>query len=249
MSDELIEKYFEQQLTEEEQKTFDQRLANDEDFAHAFQVEKDVMEGLETLGNQQLRTDLKTIYQEEIVQSKEKATTSNSATIKPISGNRRWWMIAAATIAGLALFSWLFWPQPSSQELYAEYANHQFDFVEKGSNDELAFQIEEALKNKSYAQAIPLLDNYLKTQPNAYSFLLAKGIAHMETDNHEKAILIFKQLTRVNELYKVEGTWYQALTHLKGGNTTLSRQQLTNIPNSSSRYAKAQELLGRLKKD
>ena len=149
-------------------------------------------------------------------------------------------------MALLGLLAWQFWPKTSPQQLYAEYAQHEFNFVEKGSNDQTLFQAETALKAKKYTAAIPLLDEYLKQQSDAYDVVLAKGIAHLEMNDHEKAILTFKRLQNVNALYKIEGTWYLAMAHLKGGNLSACRTQLQNIPSDSSRYSLAQDLLSRL---
>jgi len=244
MSDNLIERYFAQELSPEELAKFNRQLKEDADFAKAFQLEKDLMEGLEAMGNKNLRKDLKNIYQEEVIQSKSNPTMSEPNNIKANSSRR--WRLVAASIAILGILGWLFWPEPSPQQLYAEYAKHEFNFVEKGGNDQDLFKAETALKAGKYSEAIPFLENHLKNQPNDYNVLLARGIAHLEIDDHEKAILTFRQLRQVNASYKTEGTWYLALAHLKGGNITLSQQHLKEVPEGTGRFAQAQELLGRL---
>lgn len=242
MSDELIDKYFEKSLNEEEAKIFQKRLVEDAAFAKAFQVEKDVMEGLEAMGNQQLRTDLQNIYQEEIVKDKKIKTVTPPTKTRPI-GQRRWWLMAA-TLAGLALLSWLLWPKAlDTDQLYAQYAQHDFNFVEKGDSDQLLFQAEQALKNESYVTALPLLDQYLTSHPEAYAVQLAKGVAHLESNDFATANQQFKQIGKVNSLYKIESDWYLALVHLKEGNLVACAQQLAQIPEHSARYQGAVELL------
>ena len=247
MSEELIDKYFAGELSPEERTSLERKLKEDNDFAKAFQLEKDLMEGLETMGNKNLRPKLEKIYQEEVMEEKKEVKTSTPVHQISTKSNRRWWL-AAASIAIIALLTWMFWPQVSPQKLYAAHAQHEFDFTEKGSPDQVLYQAETALKANDFAAALPLLENYLSSRPDAYNIVLAKGIAHLELDDHEKAILTFRQLTRVNSLYKTEGTWYLALANLKGGQVESCRQLLRELPPDSGRYQQAQNLLEQLKK-
>ena len=64
-----VEQYFAGELSEQEQKALEDQLGQDSNLAEAFQLEKDLMEGIEAFGNDQLREQLGQIHQEEIEQT------------------------------------------------------------------------------------------------------------------------------------------------------------------------------------
>ncbi|MEM8910009.1 MAG: tetratricopeptide repeat protein [Bacteroidota bacterium] len=238
----LIDKYFDETLSAAEKKDFQHRLHHDEAFAKAFQIEKDLMEGIEALGNQHLREDLVNIYEEEVVQARAQKATSSPAR----SLNRRWWLVAAS-LAILAALLWWLWPQNGPEEWYRQYAQHDFNFTQKGEASILLSEIENQLHAQAYAAALPQIDTYLQQYPDQLQVVLAKGIAYLELKNYDQALSIFAQIRELDTLFKVEGIWYLALTHLRLGNLAESQTLLQQIPETSARSASAKALLQHIK--
>jgi len=236
----LIERYFGDDLSPEELKGFQLRLETDEAFAQAYELEKDLMEGIEVMGNKNLKEELQGYYKEEVEEKINKKTA-----LKPRAVSRRIWLSVAASIALLFFAGWWL-SKPTAESLYAEYFQPEFDFVEKGEQEELVIKIEIALKNKDYISALPLLDDFLDQQPNNSYFILAKGISLIETGAFKEGINALQKAQSINPLYKSESLWYNALALLKQGKTEESRKALNSISKKSSNYNKAQELLKKL---
>ncbi len=235
----LIERYFEQSLSETELKDFQRRLEIDEEFAQAFLLEKDVMEGIEVLGNLNLKKDLKKIYKEEI---EEKRTTQSKVI------PRRMWLVAAASIAILFVALWFFTRPPTPGQLYATYFQPEFDFVEKGNENELIVEAEMALKDGAYQRAIPILDQLLDLNPQNTEYLLAKGIALIESEKFTEGINLLTMVGKNSPYAKPETQWYHGLALLKQGLLKESHLILKQIPAQSSRYKQAEELAKKIKR-
>ena len=117
-----IEQHFAGELSEKERQALEKQLAEDPELAQAFQLEKDLMAGIEAVGNDKLREQLGQIHQEEIEHKQPPKVRSL----------RRYnlWAIAAILVVGLlGLVWWLMAPPRLTAEgLYAEYAEYSFDF-------------------------------------------------------------------------------------------------------------------------
>ena len=235
-----MERYFENSLSASELEQFQRRLKEDPAFAQAFELEKDLMEGIETLGNESLREELGEIYKEEILTQQ-----SSEPTIGPIDKrrtiSRRWWLLAAAVLAGIVLYLWPF-QRDTPERLYAQYFQPEFDFVEKGSTQELIAQAEAALKTGEYQKALPILDELLELEPESSKYILAKAIALMELNRFEDAEALMLQAQVNNPGYTSEVSWYQALAFLKQKNLSEAINRLNQIPATSARAQDAQAL-------
>jgi len=62
----LIERYFEDSLSEEEKEIFQNQLDSDPDFAQSVEIERDIIESIQTSANNDLRNRLETIHQKKI---------------------------------------------------------------------------------------------------------------------------------------------------------------------------------------
>ncbi len=242
MSDplDLIERYFDDLLSDSERKDFENRLTTDEQFAQAFQLEKDLMDGIEMMGNKNLKEDLKVYYKEE-VEEKEK----NKASTKPNFISRRMWLAAASIAVLLIAFWWM--NRPTPERLYAEYFQPDFDFVEKGDADGLAVKAEAALKAEDYKRAFPLLEELVKVEPKRAEYILALGIALVEVENYHDAIPTLLRAGTASRYSQNEALWYYGLALLKQGNLEESYIILKQIPEYSARYKEATALAKKIK--
>lgn len=252
----LIERYFENDLSEQELEALQQRLLDDPRFAEAFQLEKDLLEGIEAFGNEQLREQLEAMHVEETReigptngQVIEEPGDTSPFEPKPVDGkvvkmvDRRWWLAAAVLAIGL-LARWFFAEnKPTTDQLYAIFAQHEFDFTEMGTNDELLPRAEQLLKAKNYADALPLLETYLTTNPDDNLVKMAKGKSLLEMGRFKEALDVFGGIAQANPVLADEAIWYQALTYLKQGDVENCRKSLETISSNSVRKKYVNKLL------
>ena len=254
----IIERYFENDLNQEELAAFNRRLSEDPAFARAFAEEQSLMEGIEAFGNGQLRAQLDVIHAEEtgkVDTSKEleapkvfdpfATPKEEGKVVKMVS--RRWWLAAAVITIGM-IARWLFSTQkPTPQQLYAIFAVHDFEFTEMGPNDDSLTQAEALLRNKKYADALPLLEAYLASNPDQTSVVLARGVAFLEIDQFADALAVFQKIGATTPLLANDAHWYTALAFLKQGDVENCKKALGRIPDTSAKYKDVNKLLEYLK--
>ncbi len=256
----LIERYFENDLSSDELAAFQKRLSNDPDFAKAFQLERELMEGIEAFGNEQLRKQLEMIHSEETgeVETTDEEEDEPPSFVSPfdpelVGGKmvkmvgRKWWLAAAVLILGLVARV-LFWESnPTPQQLYAIYAVHEFNFTEMGTSEELLSNAEGLLKAEKYEESLPVLDTYLEANQNDKEVMKAKGIALLETGKYEEALDIFREVGQASPIFENEANWYIALTYLKQGKIKNCKKALSAISATSPKHKDANKLLEYLK--
>ncbi|MEO1260013.1 MAG: tetratricopeptide repeat protein [Bacteroidota bacterium] len=254
----IIERYFENDLNQEELTAFEKRLSEDAAFARAFEEEKELMEGIEAFGNDQLRIQLDMIHAEEtgmVDTSKEveppkifdpfEVPKEDGKVVNMV--RRRWWL--AAAVIGIGVVArWLFSTRkPNPQQLYAMFAVHNFDLTEMGDNEELLTQAEALLKNGKYAEALPLLDAYLETNPDQPKVRLNRGAALLENGQYTDALSVFQDIASDTPILANDAHWYTALTFLKQGDVENCKKALNQISGTSTKYKDVNKLLEYLK--
>ena len=250
----LIERYSDGELNADEITAFEKRLAEDAAFLKAFQQEKELMQGIEEFGNQQLRKQLDVIHLEETGQVEIPDVKEPPSHFDPFEApkadgkvvgmtRRYWWLAAAALGVGMVARWFMATNQPTPQQLYAIFAVHDFDFTEMGTNEELLAQSERLLKEKKYASALPIINQYLSANPDDVKVKMAKGIALLETGKYSEAQVVFETIGRENMIMENEANWYLALSFLKQGKITESKNQLLKIPKAAVNYERVKKLI------
>ena len=237
----LIDKYFKQELSDQEQLQFNQLLDSDEAFLEEFAFQRsmhiffeaskerpELIHKLERFGNQYF---------------KETAKPKSAKIIK----NRFFRIIVSAAAIGLLFI--LFNPF-SSSDLYQDYAHHQnLSLVVKSDNSSFAQKAEHDFNTHNYKQAISDLKAFLNENPNNQRATLSLGISYLETDQFQEAISIFEKIQSENSTLKHYGTWYLALTYVKKKDFAKAKELLKRIPSSDGGlFEKAKELLKELEK-
>jgi hypothetical protein len=237
----LIERYFDGDLDEAELAIVAQKLNEDPAFAEAFRLEEDLLSGITVAGNQALRQRLNAIH-EAVVVKKE-------APVVPMRSRRTWLWLAAAAFIGAVVLGKVLWDgrAKTAEQLYAEYADHDFDFTEKGGGEAELAKAEDLLNAKKFEEALPVLEAYLAGHPSARQVLLAKGVALMETGNLTGASEVFETLSN-NPIMALDMLWYKALILLKENKVDECHALLKTIPNGSQRHKDALALATELAK-
>lgn len=232
----LVEQYFANELTLEERVAFEKQLEEDPELARLFHLELDILTGIDAYGDGRLRARLKEIHYEVV---------TKPARAKKMRALRRFYALAAALLLGLiALAWWVFGPKPVTPErLYAEYAVYSFAFTEKGEGERLLYQAEAYWDKKDYANALPLLEQYLLSNKEASGIKLAAGVAKVELgQDYAGAFNLFHDVESKGGLLANEAEWHMALAYLKQEQLDQCLNALSKIPASSSRYGQAKSL-------
>lgn len=240
-----FEEYLNGTLGEVDLQNFEHQLKADEELKKELDLYKEIKKAH---NNKEL-----TEFEAKLKLAEHQYFTPSESTVKtlPTKSHRLWWLGAASIIGFLIMvglkFSGFFETSPSSSQLFAQYAKHEFAFQEMNSDATLG-ELQSLLENNQYKTALPLLNTYLTKHPNAAEVKLANAIALLETQQYDRALSSFIALGNQHPLYQNESIWYQALTHLKQNQIPQCLSLLHQIPNDSSRYSESQQLISILEK-
>jgi len=200
--EQLIEHYFENQLSEEEQKTFQNYLEADADFAQEFEFQKKVKQAISLQERAALKKKLQSFEQ-------PKAT-------------RNWiskWTIAASIAL---VFGFSFWYMNQSQDsvdlydqYYELYPNTVAPTVRGENNDDLKSKAFYEYDNANYQKSLSLFSAIYDYEKEDYA-LFYKALSQMELQKTKDAIITFKQFdSSKNSAFTAFVQWYLALAYLK----------------------------------
>lgn len=167
-------------------------------------------------------------------------------TKKPKVKIRKLWFGIAAAAAAIALFFVLDapWWSPAPDDRYdvplAQLSNR---------SNEAATElraIETTFNAGNFAQALPLIEQYLQQYPEDFELVLLKGLSQLELDRYTEAQATFELIHSGDSAYKNEGTWYMAMTFLKQDKVEACLQYLRQIPADADKFKMAQELIATL---
>lgn len=242
-----IERYWAQELSEEELQDFQIRYKTDPAFASQVDLFREAKDAIEVLGQQKLKESFRKKYKT------EQSTEQQTGTLKIKKLPVRWMFVAAAAIALLLVF--VLWQQnnPSSlspTELYTQYYSFEALSLERGTDetDSLFVIANEAYNAKAFDQAIPILQNLLEDgnfSRKDYA-LLHLGISQLEISEDSYALNTLSKISEESSFH-VKAQWNMALIYLKQSEDKKARPILEMLIKNSRVYGKqAQEILERL---
>ena len=235
---ELIDRYFEGSLTDEERKKFEELLEVDPDFKEEFLFQKDLKAVIED----NKRKELKTYLQE--VEGK----MSNKIVLPFI---KREWLVAASLALTLAIGTWgvknSFYP--SNERIYNTYYDPYINTVQpitRGSNTlSIEYRAFVAYESGDFHKAINLFSS-VKNPDRSY-ILFYKAMCYMSLDKLDEAMpilenIIAKNGKSANDLeWSNKANWYMALCHIKKDQDEQALFYLNRLLEYSKYEFKAQE--------
>ena len=232
----LFGQYLENELSDEEKTNFEKQLSEDQEFASAFEIFKELNLHLENkFGNEKnlkaFKKNLKSISKEHF-----KAKKSKVVAFKP------WQYAIAASVAvlvGLFVFQNI---NPS----FDDYNNPEMaTFIERGDVNENLKLAQDAYNAKEYRTAIPLFELILKENksPEIQYFY---AVSLLEDNQFQKSETNLIELKSGTYIYKNKAAWYLALSKLKQKDYKSCKKILLTIPDDYEDYDQVQELLNEL---
>lgn len=240
---EKAERYLNNEMPAEERAAFELQITNDEElkeFVKLYSSIDDTMSAEDTTtGENELRQTL---------QQMEKKYFAEEGKLR--QGNFKKWMTAAAAILviALGLFYFLYQTKPSAEKLYAQFAVHEpLVIQQRGSaSDPVAAEAAAKFNSRHYDETLPLLQQYLQKNPDDIQVEFALGVCNLELNLYPEAEKIFSKISSGQTAYTDAAKWYLALSALKQKDLSRCRSILINIPQTSSFFTKAGELLNDL---
>ncbi|MEL6589797.1 MAG: tetratricopeptide repeat protein [Bacteroidota bacterium] len=223
-TEEWIEAYLSQELTEGERVKFRGQLQDDPKLAEALAARREELLLYQTADRHLEKQELYEMYM------------NQQAKVVPFN-NWAFYAIAASTV--IFLLVWQFRPSGERQS-YAElaaanYETYPLTVSRSGEGQELAQMAATAYQQGDYAGAIPLLEDWqeMKEGPDIPTFYL--GHCYYQTKAYAMALTQWEQITDSSPLYE-QSTWFRALAHLQLGQIDQARAILQGIVDTGYHY-------------
>lgn len=242
-NEELIDKYFTNSLSPQEQLLFNEYLQNDEEFKSEFLFQKD----LKAVVASNQREDLK-----KTLQNFEKKIQNRA----PIFKLPKKWLVAASICLFLGVGSWYVKTNffPSNNKLFVEnfqpYRNIVQPIERDSPKETIEYKAFLAYENENFYKAINLF-NSIENQNGTYvSFY--KAMCYLSLDKPTEAISLLLPIAtskRENDNFKnfkELSNWYLGLAYLKNNEKSKAISQfsiLANSPESSCKKEEAENIL------
>lgn len=238
-----IEQYLNDEMQPQERKDFERQLQTDEELKNNFQLYNSI--------NNTMKADDVSDDENELsktLQQLNRKYILQGSNVK--LGNFKKWIAAAAAVL-IIVFGAVYFlsdKSTSAEKLYATYAEHAPIKIQLRSNtaDSLAGMAADKFNNKQYYEALPLLQEYVKQQPDDIQMNFSLGICYLELSRFADAEQIFSAIATGQTAYTETANWYLALTALKQKDISKCRIILNSIPATSAWFTKAETLLKKL---
>jgi tetratricopeptide (TPR) repeat protein len=241
---ELIEKFHNGELSNEELEKFKIRLRSNPEFKREFDLYKEINDA---------------VLEDDVIELRKRLNSIQRSSINDTQKNRirklhsnKWYLAAAAItiviIIGTFLIS-IISDTYSNEELFKKfYEPEDAVLITRSGNSESDLDLTKALQQfeqQNYKEAIPLLK---KIDNNVLSgFYL--GIAYIETKNFSKAINEFKGVIEHGDnLFIEQSEWYLGLCYLMNNEKNKAIKDFRKIIKDNSLYKpEAEEILSKIK--
>lgn len=235
----LVEKYFDNELTDSEAALFRDRLETDPSFRSLVEQEKIL---IQTIRHQGLVSDL--AYLKTVEKTIGRGKSAKILTFKP-------WYYAAAAVVVLTLiaFWWLSVPSESPDKLFEAYFKpypNVFEPTVRSSDAPADVRRAEAFvayEQGDYQKAVALFTPLVNEKPEP-GILLLLGNANLMLGKTDEAERNFTTLNKDFDELDLQAKWYLSLCYLKSGDVENARTILRELGETEISYAaKAKELL------
>ena len=238
---ELIEKYFDEGLSEYETESFERRLKTDDEFRSLVEQEKYIIGAIRIQG---LKDDLEHIKRIEAGLKDPVATSGN------LAGNRRWYLLAAAVVAIVIVARFALTSNVTTQDLYEDnfrpYPNVFQPAVRGQQQVDDRTEAFRAYNKSDFFRAATLFRAILERGKDAESLLLL-GNCNLVLGNTDAAIANFAELNQTSAELSMQAKWFLALAYLYNGDESQARPLLEQIAATDASYAeKAKGILDEL---
>ena len=214
--EDILNKYFENQLSESEKGEFELLLSQDPILAEEFEFRKSVKEAIFSDERAKIKNQLKQFESEAIAPVKRLKVT-------------QWMSVAAAIVLLFGASLWYFGKINSTEKLFAEYYQ-RFPNIEqplvRGESSTKTGEAFIAYENQDFRKALDIFS----TQQDDVSVFYA-GVCALELSSFDSALKYFSSLEDREFSLKLYAKWYKALTLLKLNKKEAAKAVLQELEN------------------
>ncbi len=250
----LIEKFLQGKMSDEEREKFENRLNQDQSLKTMMTDMNLLVEGIKMSAAQTTKEEKteRLKFFTEINDIEKHAFKSSAPVAKVVPMYQRPWMLSAAASV-ILLVSFTFYlireQTPVNQKLYTAYFE-PFDSPGSGltrGNSVVTLKTEayEAYDNGNYKLAALLFEQIIYKKDDAIA-QICLGNSYLAQNDLDKAEKIFTEMLNKHSELFTQAKWYLALTYLKENKMERVKAILWEISNSSTYGEKAQKLLKEL---
>jgi tetratricopeptide (TPR) repeat protein len=228
---ELIDKYLDGKLNQEEKSAFEQKLHTETALAEQVALQKKIIAGIKSTSRANLfqmlqEEDAKMpAYQPEVeTENETENIVANKTEAKTITlnsaSNRQMYYWAAAVILLLLVPVFFFLEKTnSSNDIFASYFSpYPNQEVTTGDSSTLPAQAMQHYGNRNYANALHIFEKMMGTDTDLAEAEVQfyKGNSHLALEHPKDAITCFEAvLALAPNKYTEEAEWYLALSYVK----------------------------------
>ncbi|MFK7908298.1 MAG: tol-pal system YbgF family protein [Chitinophagales bacterium] len=231
----LIESYLDGTLAKNDRASFEKRIRVEDELKESLSLMMEMDIVLEEFDKNQQIEEWKNIITTEPLP--QPTLIRRLSTIRHTQAGQYALSIAAMLLLFVAIYFLVPNPANSPQQLanhyWSETAQFSYSNISRGENSEVVENSLEDIytlhKTGDYTatlkaiEALPTLDE---------KAILLKGSCYYNTNQADKAILAFQEITASPNNYSVdEAKWYLALSYLKKGDTKQAQKKLQEIVN------------------
>lgn len=231
--DELIDKYLDEQMDQEERRFFEEQMTLNPDLAEEVALQRDIRSGVDFFEYKSLKEELN-LSDMNVMARPGNHNANNGRRLYT------WVAVAASFIAFIVLGYWLLEKTESPQALvssyYQRYPNvlNPVDRSASGMEDPLA-QALHAYESGEYQQAVTLFEQNEEQMSEGHLFYLA--MSYFELDQAEQSIMLLNQVIRKKDpLFYFPALWYQALAYLAMDHTQPAKDNLKILTEEENSY-------------
>lgn len=248
MKEELLEKYFMNQLSNEEERVFKKLLDTDSDFRQAFEFEKRVQKVAKNTRRASLKGKLTAIEATiDDTTSQDQSEDFSKKKTTPIYYIK---MVGiAASFALIIALTWMFLDKntTSNDDLFAvnyeKYPNTVYNISRSDDNSENLEKIAFTFYEKgAYAKATTTFQNLQDSNNLPYiDFYIAQS--YLAQGNEKESLKFFKKNIENGTVFISESLWYQSLILIKTDKKEEAIESLKILINKGSYKKEASEHL------
>lgn len=201
---EYIDDYFKGDNLPEQKKTFEERIQTDEDFAEEVAFYLATIQAARSLNAEDKKERFRELY----------LTNKDRRRANPVKRLWPYLASAAAILTALIVGVYLYWQPQTPSQLASEYIHGHFKTmgVQMGSNADNIERGKHLYNEGKYQEALILFENVIQSDASDYYAREYAGIAALQMQNYDKAVMYFKQIEKNTELHVNSGKFYHALT-------------------------------------
>lgn len=228
-----IDSYLSGEMDADEVKNFELELKLNAQLSREFnlsvELDQMIIEDEDVLS---FRNQLKEIH--------ERKSNSLTRTFSLSEINRRWYFAAASITLLIMISGLLYFVVPkeySNERLFSMYYSTENVMNVSRSADNQLFEALIKYQQRDFSEAARLFEAILREDENNIVIRFYSGIAYIETQHYNDAILALKKILEGEDnLYTEHASWFLGLTYLRINETEKAINTFSTILNDPNNY-------------